>query len=58
MIFPRFSGYSVYYSTCGGSADGDCTPSCGDGCTIDEFDECCDSDSLQHRSAYVMHFLF
>jgi hypothetical protein len=51
VLTSGYSGYSVYYSTCGGSTDSDCTPSCDEGCTIDEFDECCDSESRRHISA-------
>lgn len=48
MLRANVAGVAVYYSTCGGSADDDCTPSCSDGCTIETvngYDEaiCCDN---------------
>ena len=48
----KFTGYSVYYSACGGSADGDCTPTCDDGCYLDGDESvCCDSGLARHISA-------
>ena len=48
MLRSSVAGYAVYYSTCGGSADSDCTPSCSDGCTIETINGyneaiCCDN---------------
>ena len=47
----KYSGHSVYYSQCGGTVDDDCTPSCTDGCKLEDSDECCDSGAYLHVSA-------
>lgn len=50
FLTSKYSGYSTYYSKCGGTNDADCTPTCSDGCYLDGTSDCCDSSVHAHIS--------